>query len=71
MLTTCTCTFYVNVLCVFIILIFCRTLKNCVKHCGGKERVCQLWKGCGLKWAKLGVSEGDLEGFLKDKVREY
>ena len=42
-----------------------------MKHCGGKERVCQLWKGCGLKWAELSMLEGDLEGFLKDEVREY
>ena len=42
-----------------------------MKHCGSKERVCQLWKGCGLRLVELGVSEGDLEGFLKDEVREY
>ena len=57
--------------CIYYFNIYCRTLKNCVKHCSSKERVCQLWKGCGLKWAELGVSEGDLEGFLKDEVREY
>ncbi|XP_011407685.1 PREDICTED: eukaryotic translation initiation factor 4 gamma 3-like [Amphimedon queenslandica] len=44
-----------------------RTLKYCVDHSGSKEKVCQLWRGCGLRWTEIGVSADDVVGFLKDE----